>query len=116
MHAALLTELGASLAAFQRDLEQSGQAARVTTLVHSEFGRRVEENASRGTDHGAGAPAFLLGGGLARGVFGTAPRLDALVDGDIPATTDFRALYTALEHDWLGLRPSTPVPALDFGA
>jgi uncharacterized protein (DUF1501 family) len=116
LHAALLSELGASLSAFQRDLEASGAAPRVVTFVHSEFGRRVEENASRGTDHGAAAPVFLVGGALTRGVFGTAPDLGALVDGDVPATTDFRALYTTLERDWLGLTPSTDVAAFDFGA
>ena len=116
LHAALLGELDASLAAFQRDLEASGHAGRVVTFVHSEFGRRVEENASRGTDHGAAAPVFLVGGAFARGVFGTPPALEVLVDGDVPATTDFRALYTALERDWLGLVPCTGVPAFDFRA
>lgn len=114
LHAALLSELDASLAAFQRDLEASGNAGRVVTFVHSEFGRRVEENASRGTDHGAAAPVFLLGGAFARGLHGKPPDLDALVDGDVPATTDFRALYTALERDWLGLAPSTGEQAFDF--
>lgn len=116
LHTALLTELGASLAAFQRDLEAIGAAGRVVTFVHSEFGRRVEENASRGTDHGAAAPVFLVGGALARGIHGTPPDLRTLVDGDVPATTDFRALYSALERDWLGLEPTTPVPAFDFGS
>jgi uncharacterized protein (DUF1501 family) len=116
LHAALLSELDASLAAFQRDLVASGNAGRVVTFVHSEFGRRVEENASRGTDHGAAAPVFLVGGALARGLHGTPPDLDALVDGDVPATTDFRALYAALERDWLGLAASSRVPAFDFRA
>lgn len=114
LHAALLGELDASLSAFQADLEECGVAGRVVTFVHSEFGRRVEENASRGTDHGAAAPVFLVGGAFARGLHGTAPDLERLVDGDVPATTDFRALYTALERDWLELRPSTDVPAFDF--
>jgi len=116
LHAALLTELDASLAAFQADLEECGAAGRVVTFIHSEFGRRVEENASRGTDHGAAAPVFLVGGAFARGLHGSAPDLERLVDDDVPATTDFRALYTALERDWLGLRPSTEVAAFDFGS
>jgi len=116
LHTALLAELDASLAAFQADLEQCGAAGRVVTFVHSEFGRRVEENASRGTDHGAAAPVFLVGGAFARGLHGNAPDLTRLVDGDVPATTDFRALYTALERDWLGLRPSTGVAAFDFAS
>ncbi|MEQ1891492.1 MAG: hypothetical protein ABL998_03025, partial [Planctomycetota bacterium] len=59
-------------------------------------------------------PVFLLGGAFARGLHGKPPDLDALVDGDVPATTDFRALYTALERDWLGLAPSTGEQAFDF--
>jgi len=111
-HAALLDELSRSLTAFQRDLEHDGAARRVATLVFSEFGRRTAENASRGTDHGAAAPVFLLGGPGPGGLLGTAPDLEHLVDGDVPHTTDFRALYAALEHGWMGLAPSTDVPAL----
>jgi uncharacterized protein (DUF1501 family) len=106
-HAGLLQELSASLTAFQRDLEASGVADRVVTLVFSEFGRRAAENASRGTDHGAGAPAFLVGAPVNGGMHGTPPDLERLESGDVPYSTDFRSLYTELERDWMGLTPST---------
>jgi uncharacterized protein (DUF1501 family) len=100
----LLEELATALAAFQRDLEANGVAHDVMTMVFSEFGRRAEENGSRGTDHGAGGPLFLLGAGVAAGWHGrTADLARDLVDGDVPSTTDFRAVYACLERDWMGL-------------
>ncbi|HVS17342.1 MAG TPA: DUF1501 domain-containing protein [Planctomycetota bacterium] len=110
LHAALLTQLGAALAAFDRDLAERGLDSSVTTFVFSEFGRRAEENGSKGTDHGAGAPVFLLGGSLRAGLHGTPPDLERLVDGDVPATTDLRGVIGALEHDWLGQTPSSQAP------
>ena len=115
LHAALLEELARSLSAFERDLADSGARERVLTLVFSEFGRRVEENASRGTDHGAAAPVFLLGGPGQGGVLGSAPDLARLSEGDVCFTTDFRALYTAIERDWMGLEPSSSIPAFQLG-
>jgi len=95
-HAALLRQLGAALAALFADLEAHGRAASTTVLVHSEFGRRAAENGSLGTDHGAAAPLFVLGSGVRPGLHGEPPDLGALVDGDVPATTDFRSVYAAL--------------------
>jgi len=108
-HAALLETLARALAAFEADLAEGGAEGRVLTLVHGEFGRRAAENGSRGTDHGAAAPVLLLGGPGTGGPRGTAPDLDALVDGDVPYTTDFRALYAAIEHDWMGLERTLPI-------
>lgn len=115
LHAALLEELARSLGAFERDLAAAGVAERVLTLVFSEFGRRVEENASRGTDHGAAAPVFLLGG-PGHGLRGPAPDLGRLSDGDVGYHTDFRALYGGIERDWMGLAPSSAIPPLDLRA
>ncbi len=115
LHSGLLGQLAGALAAFDADLAAQGLEERVLTLVFSEFGRRAEENGSKGTDHGAGAPVLLLGGGVAPGTHGTPPDLDHLVDGDVPPTTDLRALYAALERDWMGLKASTtyaPFPVL----
>jgi uncharacterized protein (DUF1501 family) len=88
-----LTELSSALAAFSTDL---GSAMNDVTLVTlTEFGRRVEENGSGGTDHGYGQVVFLLGGGVRGGVVhGTWPTLapDALLDGDLHATTDYRSI------------------------
>lgn len=113
LHTALLEELGRSLSAFERDLSTGGVADRVATLVFSEFGRRAEENASRGTDHGAAGPVLLVGG-PGRGLRGSPPDLESLVEGDVAHSLDFRSLYTALEHDWMGLEPSSAVPPLDL--
>jgi uncharacterized protein (DUF1501 family) len=115
LHAALLEELARSLSAFERDLSASGSAERVLTLVFSEFGRRAEENASRGTDHGAAAPVLLLGGPGKGGLLGSPPDLERLSDGDVGFTTDFRALYAAIERDWMGLETSSAIPAFALG-
>jgi uncharacterized protein (DUF1501 family) len=106
-HADLLRTLGDALAAFQADLTQGGAAERVVVLVFSEFGRRADENGSGGTDHGAGAPVLLAGRPVRGGLHGTPPDLARLVDGDVPPTTDLRAVYAALERTWLGLAPSS---------
>ena len=103
-HAALLRTLDAALAAFVADLRAQEKLDDVVVLVHSEFGRRAAENASQGTDHGAAGPVFVIGGGGRGGTLGDGPDLGALVDGDVPATTDFRRVYRdALT--WLGVEP-----------
>jgi uncharacterized protein (DUF1501 family) len=100
-HAALLTQLGDSLAAFTDDLQQHGHLDRVATLVFSEFGRRLQENSSRGTDHGAAAPLFLIGNQIRPGLIGKHPDLGALDDGDVKHHTDFRNVYASLLSNWL---------------
>lgn len=102
-HANLLGELGGAMAAFVRDLDHHGHAKRVAVLAFSEFGRRVRENGSQGTDHGAAAPVFLAGGGITPGVIGKHPSLTDLDDGDLKFHTDFRQIYAALLTDWLGV-------------
>ena len=111
-HAELLGQLSTALAAFQSDLAACGVEERVLTLVFSEFGRRVQENGSRGTDHGAAAPVFLVGGGVRGGLHGAELDLERLVDGDIPFATDFRSVYATLEREWMGLEPSTSFESL----
>ncbi len=114
MHNELLRQVSTALTAFQRDLERAGIADRVVTLVFSEFGRRAGENASKGTDHGRGAPVFLMGEPVAGGQHGTAPDLERLVDGDVPSTADFRSIYSTLEEGWMGVTKSTAEPAMDL--
>jgi uncharacterized protein (DUF1501 family) len=104
-HAALMTELGDALAAFGKDLKADGQDDRVSVLAFSEFGRRVAENASAGTDHGAAAPVFLMGPVAKAGLVGAHPSLEDLDDGDLKFHTDFRRVYAAILHTWLGLAP-----------
>jgi uncharacterized protein (DUF1501 family) len=100
-HAALLTELSDSVAAFHDDLTAAGEGERVALLTFSEFGRRVQENASSGTDHGAAAPVFVVGPVATPGLVGSHPRFDDLDDGDLKFHTDFRSVYAAIAADWL---------------
>lgn len=100
-HAGLLEQLGDAVRAFVEDLTQHGHGERVCTLLFSEFGRRVKENASRGTDHGAAAPVFLAGGKVKPGLMGKHPSLSDLDDGDLKHHTDFRSVYAALLEKWL---------------
>jgi uncharacterized protein (DUF1501 family) len=107
-HAGLLNELGDSLAAFHADLAAAGQADRVSVITFSEFGRRVAENASAGTDHGAAAPLFVVGPVAEAGLIGAHPSLEDLDDGDLKHHTDFRRIYAAVLQDWLAL-PAAPI-------
>jgi len=104
----LLKELSDALKAFYDDLAAHGNDKRTLTMTFSEFGRRVAENASRGTDHGEAAPMFLIGGGVKGGLYGKAPSLDNLDNGDVTYTVDFRSVYATIIEKWLG-RPSAGV-------
>lgn len=101
-HAALLRQWGDAVTAFTRDVSEHGHGSRVLTLSFSEFGRRVEENASKGTDHGAAAPVILTGGGVQAGFNGPHPSLSDLEDGDLKFRTDFRQVYATILGKWLG--------------
>jgi uncharacterized protein (DUF1501 family) len=100
-HDALMREMGASLQAFVKDMTDSGNGARVVVLVFSEFGRRLAENASAGTDHGTAAPVFLLGSAVKSGLHGPYPNLRDLADGDPKHAIDFRRVYATLLDRWL---------------
>lgn len=113
-HAALLAELSESVWAFVDDLAHRGHLDRVLVMTFSEFGRRVRENASQGTDHGTAAPLFLAGGRVATGTVGEHPRLEDLdQEGDMKFHIDFRRVYATLLDDWLGC-PSEVVLAQRF--
>ena len=105
-HAALLAELGGAMLAFQRDLVGHGLADKVLLSTFSEFGRRVSENGSLGTDHGAASMLFALSPNKG-GLYGTHPSLTDLEDGDLKQTSDFRSVYASLLN-WLQI-PSEPV-------
>jgi len=111
-HAALLAELGGALRAFERDLAGHGLSDRVMLSTFSEFGRRVAENGSLGTDHGAGSMLFTLTPDKG-GMYGTHPSLTDLNDGDLKHTVDFRSVYASLLQ-WLQI-PSEPVLGDGFG-
>jgi uncharacterized protein (DUF1501 family) len=102
-HFSLLAELSGALRAFLDDLAAAGLAERVLILGFSEFGRRVAENDSAGTDHGTSGPVFLAGPRVRAGLAGPLPRLLDLEDGDLKMTVDFRRVYATLLEAWLGL-------------
>jgi uncharacterized protein (DUF1501 family) len=114
-HERLLTEFAEALHAFQRDLDKQGNAGRVVTLTFSEFGRRVAENASAGTDHGAAAPVFICGAPVKGGLYGSHPGLaQADLDrGDLRFHTDFRSVYATVLENWLGAK-SAPILGADY--
>lgn len=101
-HAKLLKEFDAALGAFYRDLAEQGLENRVVTVAFSEFGRRVKENGSGGTDHGTAAPVLVLGGRVKGGLYGATPSLTNLDNGDLKYEVDFRSVYYTLIEDWLG--------------
>jgi uncharacterized protein (DUF1501 family) len=102
MHAQLLTELGGAVKAFVDDVAHHGHLDQVMVMTFSEFGRRVKENGSRGTDHGAGSQMFLAGGKIKPGLIGKHPSLADLDDGDLKHHTDFRQVYASVLESWLG--------------
>ena len=114
-HERLLRDFGDAVRAFCADLKAQGNLSRVALLTFSEFGRRVAENASGGTDHGAAAPVFIAGGGLPAGLFGKAPSLDPrdLAGGDLKHTLDFRSVYATLLERHLRA-PSAPILGRSF--
>ncbi|MFI5454402.1 MAG: DUF1501 domain-containing protein [Isosphaerales bacterium] len=102
-HAPLLEDLSSSLKAFLDDLAASRLADQVAVMVFSEFGRRVEENGSMGTDHGTAGPVFLAGPCVRPGLVGDYPSLTDLQDGDLKMAVDFRRVYATVLTGWLGL-------------
>jgi uncharacterized protein (DUF1501 family) len=74
----------------------------VIAMTFSEFGRRVAENGSRGTDHGTAAPMLIVGGGIKGGIYGDHPSLTDLQDGDLKYKIDFRNVYATVLERWMG--------------
>ena len=103
-HANLLTTVAQAIEAFQTDLRLLGIEDRVVLMTFSEFGRRVEQNGSAGTDHGTAAPLFVIGRNVFGGVYGNNPDLTDLDNnGDIKYKYDFRQLYATLLTQQLGM-------------
>jgi uncharacterized protein (DUF1501 family) len=100
-HAQLMNQLGSSVKAFYEDLKAHGNDQRVLTMSFSEFGRRVGQNASGGTDHGTAAPMFLAGPMVKPGVIGDQPSLTDLDSGDLKHRIDFRSVYAGILTNWL---------------
>ncbi len=100
-HRRLMGEIGSALRAFVSALKQQGDLDRTLIMSFSEFGRRVEENASGGTDHGEAAPMFLIGQAVKPGIYGEMPSLSKLHRGDLAFNLDFRRVYASILRDWL---------------
>ena len=117
-HGNLMRELSESLSAFQNDLKAQGNDKRVVTMVFSEFGRRVKQNASGGTDHGTAAPMFVIGAPIKGGLHGDHPSLTDLDNGDLKFTTDFRSVYATILDKWMGAKSNAVLggsyPTLKF--
>jgi uncharacterized protein (DUF1501 family) len=113
-HPQLLEEFDTSLDAFLSDMDASGNLDRCLILSFSEFGRRIAENLSKGTDHGAGNCMFAMGGKVDGGVYGGQPDLADLLSGNLRHKTDFRSVYARVLQDWLGVNPEDIFGAEDF--
>ncbi|MCW5748202.1 MAG: DUF1501 domain-containing protein, partial [Alphaproteobacteria bacterium] len=105
-HERLLGLLGEGLAQFRRNLMAAGLWQDVLVMTYSEFGRRVRPNASGGTDHGAAAPQFMMGGRVKGGLHGAYPSLADLQDGDLKHSVDFRDVFATVARRWWGLDAS----------
>jgi uncharacterized protein (DUF1501 family) len=98
----LLHQLAETIKVLMDDLKSNGRANEVLLMTFSEFGRRVAENASLGTDHGTASQIFLIGNNLkGKGVYNEAPNLEDLDDGDLKFTVDFKNIYATLLRKWL---------------
>lgn len=107
LHQRLLTYASDAVAGFMKDMERIGRADDVVVMVFSEFGRRVPENTSLGTDHGTANHMYLIGKHVRGGHYGTPADLDNLDEGDnLVFTTDFRRVYATVIEGWLGYRDS----------
>lgn len=114
LHARLWSYTSDHIAAFMRDMARLGRAGDVVLMAFSEFGRRVAENTSLGTDHGTAGPAFIIGAPVAGGHYGRHPSLTDLDDGNLKFTTDYRQIYSTLIKGWMGHEKVPQVLRDDF--
>jgi len=109
-----LNQIGDAVHAFIRDLDRIGRADDVSLLMFTEFGRRVQENAGRGTDHGVASPMFMVGKHVKGGFYSEHPSLTDLDEGDLKMTTDFREVYATMIKEWMGFDDTKSVLKADF--
>ena len=102
LHSRLLMYTADATRAFMDDVKRLGRADDVAVMMFTEFGRRVEENGSLGTDHGTATPMFVFGKSVKGGLYGQHPSLTDLDDGNMKMTTDFRRVYATMVKEWLG--------------
>ncbi len=114
VHARLWTYTADHIAGFMADMARQGRAQDVVLMAFSEFGRRVLENTSQGTDHGTAGPVFIAGKPVRGGFYGAPPSLTNLDDGNLVHTTDFRRVYATLMREWLGMPDTRGILGGDF--
>ncbi|MGH9767376.1 MAG: DUF1501 domain-containing protein, partial [Blastocatellia bacterium] len=111
----LLTGLGEALRAFHEDMRRIKRDRDVAVMMFSEFGRRVEENASAGADHGTAGPMFVFGPRVKPGFYGQHPSLTDLdQNGDLKMTMDFRRVYATTIKEWMGHEDTRTILKGDF--
>ena len=108
-HARLLAYTADAVRGFMTDLDRIGRGDDVAMMIFTEFGRRVEENGSLGTDHGTATPMFVIGNHVQGGLYGKPPSLTELDDGNLIKTTDFRRVYATMIEEWLRFNDSPQV-------
>lgn len=113
-HDRLLGQLDGALKSFFADLKEQGNDKRVVLMTFSEFGRRVAENASAGTDHGKASCMFIAGAGVRGGLYGKHPSLTDLSEGDIKHNVDFRSVYGSLLTGWLKAPDIKPILGANY--
>ena len=101
LHSRLLMYTADAVRAFMDDITRIGRDDDVAVMMFTEFGRRVEENGSLGTDHGTATPMFVVGKHVKGGFYGRPPSLTDLDDGNLKMTTDFRSVYATMIKEWL---------------
>jgi uncharacterized protein (DUF1501 family) len=113
-HDQLMQQFSDGVGAFWKDMKATGCDDRVLMMTFSEFGRRVQQNASGGTDHGAAAPMFVFGKSIKSGIHGRHPSLTDLDQGDLKYNVDFRSVYASILQNWMET-PSKPILGQQFG-
>jgi len=113
-HTGLFDRLGDAVQGLYYDLKRMGRSKEVAILMFTEFGRRVKENASFGTDHGVASPMYLIGDAVKGGFYGKHPSLTDLDEGDLRMTTDFRSVYATVMKEWMGFDDTKSVLKADF--
>jgi uncharacterized protein (DUF1501 family) len=113
-HGLQFNQLGDAVLGFYLDMKRIGRDRDVAVLMFTEFGRRVKENASQGTDHGVASPMFLVGSHVKGGFYSKHPSLTDLDEGDLKMTTDFRSVYATAMKEWMGLDDTRSVLKGDY--
>ena len=116
LHDRLLMYTADAVNGFMKDLERIGRRQDVAVMMFTEFGRRVEENASQGTDHGTAGPMFVVGEAVKGGFYGNTPSLTDLDRGNLKMTTDFRRVYATMIAEWMGYGDTASILKGEFPA